>query len=310
MTNGTVYPIAEHAHTIAGVPGRMSAIHAPQIVRGRLVHRSQKWQSEGREIAGFGAGGRIYVELRFDDECGNAHQTFAITASVYTNESRRRLDVQACGRLHDEIAAVFPELAHLIKWHCVSTDGPMHYVANATYLAGNRDHYGREAGTPSAWERFVYFDDSAVGHKIKPALETFIKSRAGTGDFQVATIAHDGAPGSYAFKPKFTLLGYGEKWHECPFDSEAVAREWCDGLNRGNYRFDRIATEFSEGKPRDLDGARRVAVWPEATDDELSAPKNELESALLARLPALIESFKADMTSCGFLWEPVQPSGV
>ena len=31
------YPIAEKIHAINGVPGRMFAIHAPQVVRGRLI---------------------------------------------------------------------------------------------------------------------------------------------------------------------------------------------------------------------------------------------------------------------------------
>jgi hypothetical protein len=37
--------------------------------------------------------------------------------------------------MHEELAVVFPELAHLTKWHLVSTDGPMHYIANTTYHA-------------------------------------------------------------------------------------------------------------------------------------------------------------------------------
>lgn len=39
------------------------------------------------------------------------------------------------GCIHDEVAKHFPELAHLIKWHLSSTDGPMHYVANTVYWA-------------------------------------------------------------------------------------------------------------------------------------------------------------------------------
>jgi len=41
--------------------------------------------------------------------------------------------LEACGCLHDEIRQHFPELAHLIKWHLVSTDGPLHYIANTLY---------------------------------------------------------------------------------------------------------------------------------------------------------------------------------
>ena len=33
-----------------------------------------------------------------------------------------------------------------IKWHLVGADGPMHYVANTVYHAGDRDHYGLKKG--------------------------------------------------------------------------------------------------------------------------------------------------------------------
>ena len=80
------------------------------------------------------------VRVRFDDECGNGHNTFAITADI----RGRHIDMGGC--LHDEIREHFPELAHLIRWHLVSTDGPMHYIANTTYLASDRDHWGLKAG--------------------------------------------------------------------------------------------------------------------------------------------------------------------
>lgn len=40
------------------------------------------------------------------------------------------------GCQHDEIVKHFPDLAHLVKWHLCSTDGPLHYIANALYWAG------------------------------------------------------------------------------------------------------------------------------------------------------------------------------
>jgi len=80
------------------------------------------------------------VQVRFDDECGNGHNTFSITADI----RGRGIDMGGC--LHDEIREHFPELAHLIRWHLVSTDGPMHYIANTTYLASDRDHWGLKAG--------------------------------------------------------------------------------------------------------------------------------------------------------------------
>jgi hypothetical protein len=60
-----------------------------------------------------------------------------------------------------------------------------------------------------------------------------------------------------------------------------------------------------EGKPRELDAARSLAMWPDATDSDLSAEPAELRRRLESRLPALVESFRAEVTSAGFIWESV-----
>ena len=61
-----------------------------------------------------------------------------------------------------------------------------------------------------------------------------------------------------------------------------------------------------EGKERDLAAARRCAVWPDATDEELMA--DDLAERLKARLPALMEQFWADMRSLGFEFEVRKPA--
>ena len=63
---------------------------------------------------------------------------------------------------------------------------------------------------------------------------------------------------------------------------------------------------FGEGKARELDSARRAAVWPEASDAELSRSKEELTAALLERLPRLIADFMADLEAAGFDWAPAE----
>ncbi len=57
-----------------------------------------------------------------------------------------------------------------------------------------------------------------------------------------------------------------------------------------------------EGKTRELDAARSCAVWPDATDKQLSAPAHELRAALAARLPALMQEFKVAVESLGFTY--------
>ena len=78
---------------------------------------------------------RITAHMRFDDDCKNGHNTFAITADIDRASGKGWID-DAGGCLHDDIALHFPELQPYIKWHLTSTDGPMHYVANALYWLG------------------------------------------------------------------------------------------------------------------------------------------------------------------------------
>jgi hypothetical protein len=49
-----------------------------------------------------------------------------------------------------------------------------------------------------------------------------------------------------------------------------------------------------DGKERDINAARRTAIWPDATLEQLLDKK-----ALAARLPKLLEEFKHDVESLG-----------
>lgn len=88
---------------------------------------------------------RIIATVRYDDQCGNGHNTFSITAQIDQKCGTHWNDYSG-GCCHDEIAKHFPELAPFIKWHLVSSDGPLHYIANTLYFAGDRDHNGLRKG--------------------------------------------------------------------------------------------------------------------------------------------------------------------
>lgn len=239
----------ERAGAVLGVPGHFFASHTWDAVR--PLFSTQTWKSEARKVSGYGAGGEMVVELRFDDQCRNGHNTFSITADVYTTQSRRMRDIAAGGCMHDEIAKIFPELAPLILWHLVSTDGPMHYVANTLYHASDRDHNGLQKG-------------------------------------EVRQI-RNGRTGELCwYRP-----GIGSKYADgatCPTDDAMCKWE--------------PLTRTGEGKTRELDHARSSACWPEATDAELCADRETLRAALEARLPELMQRFRAAILATGFQWEP------
>lgn len=266
------------------------------------VLTKQQYKSMGpRPIKGYGEGAAIWAHYRYDDQCNNGHNTFAITASVRVPRTR---DEVAGGCLHEEIAEVFPELAPFIKWHLCSSDGPMHYLANTLHFAGDADCHGHRKGEPSSWEWVIRWNGFPIewrgGSKfIKWCQEV---GQAVVSDCEVIAIEHPKEPDGYKFKPKYTLGGFPcERWHECPFDTEREALQFLAAAKLG-FTVDKVPTAWSEGKARELDAARHSAIWPEATDEQLCLPREQLKALLEARLPALMVEFKAAMESLGFVY--------
>lgn len=259
---------------VNGVEGRFhNVIIWPQS--GKIAN--QKWTSGRRKYNDGRESRMLQVEIRFDDSCKNGHESFAITATGWGELRPGTYREDSGGCLHDDIAKVFPELAPLIKWHLCSTDGPLHYIANTTFFAGDLDHNGLAKGESRqlrngrtgelCWELVaanslgIGISDTDIGRKYRGA-ETL--------PLRLLTESCEGESPPLA-TPKL---------------------QWAPRCRVG------------EGKARDLDAARNVAIWPEATDAELTRPKAELTALLNARLPALIAEFKAAVTGAGFLWEP------
>lgn len=88
---------------------------------------------------------RITVKVRYDDQCNNGHNTFAITCDI-EEKSGGIWRGSGGGAAHDTIVKYFPELASYIKWHLCSSDGPLHYIANTVFFAGDRDCHGLRKG--------------------------------------------------------------------------------------------------------------------------------------------------------------------
>jgi len=253
-------------------------------VPGRLTHRTtkpgkpaglwfmQRWISQARPIAGYGEDAALTVELRFDDEHGNGHNTFAIMGEV---RRPRRRDAESIGTMPEEIRSVFPELAHLLRWHMTASDGPVHYVANTLYLAGDRDAWGMRKGE-----------------------ERPVASRDGKARWELVAVNSLGV----ALSPTPTGLAYTGA-ETVPLS--ILQSRWSGDNPPVVPRLEwRQAMRAGEGKARELDKARNAAVWPDATDEELCAEPAELRRVLEARLPALLAAFRADMESIGFQWEP------
>lgn len=257
----------------------------------------------------FRNGDVIIAMVRYDDECGNGHNSFAITGELYdrdfikgessvTNSKGVERYLGACGCLHEEIAKHFPELKPLIKWHLVSSKGPMHYVANTLWHASDSASPGKAPGTPCQFEERVQFLGFPVTFKASKSLREWMRTHPDHNTLEPVPVLYVKRPGETCdFKPKFTLTGFPVKeWHQAPFDSEMEAREWIAAMGHG-WQFVEIPVGWIQPKERNLDYARSSAVWPEATDEELCQEPEKLKAALLERLPALMAEFYKAVTS-------------
>ncbi len=84
------------------------------VLTKKQVQTKTKLYSDG------GVAYKINVKIRYDDECGNGHNTFTITANIYEKGKRGGWRDHSGGCCHGEIAKRFPEFVHLIKWHLCS----------------------------------------------------------------------------------------------------------------------------------------------------------------------------------------------
>jgi len=239
----------------------------------------------------------LIINIRYDDRCGNGYNSFAITGDLYVAGRRGDRNLIACGCIHDQIKLLAPEYSHLIKWHCMNSDGPMHYLANSLYHASDKDHNGYKKGEPCSFEKHIKFEGMPITFSPSNKLIKWIEERKNNGlgfDVEVIELTHDNNDG-YAYRPKYTIGDYpATKWHEGPFDSEQKAFEWIETLQTIPFEIVSLPTAYSEGKEPDLESARNCAIWPEAQLEDFT------KENLVKRLPTLIDEFYDVVLSLGF----------
>jgi len=254
----------------------------------------------------------LFVNLRYDDGCRNGHNTFGITGSMYAGHFASEPSVDryllSCGSIHEEIIKHAPELKHLIKWHGTTSDGPVWYLSSTLYHAGDLDCWGRQKGEPYNFSRKLKFDNSPFLYSASKELLDFIDLvglDADWKDYKIVEILHRNSKNKneYQYAPKYSFNGMDtEEWHRAPFDNLQEANNFVAAMTNCKVEIVQEPTSWGEGKDRDFKAARNSAVWPEATDEQLSLPREDLKKLLLERLPALMQDFKSDMEHLGFIY--------
>jgi len=265
-----------------------------------ILTRDQK-KVFSKQVMVDGARGRIEVEIRYDDNCRNGHNTFTITGSLYEHPtSRADKHLLTCGCIHEEIVKYYPEFKHLIKWHFMNSDGPMHYIANTLYHSRDRTHQGKEIGEAVKWDTRLKFKKAPF--TFKEQAKGFWKYLNSVGDFyniEAKPIKYDGN-NNCTYSDRYSLTGFikdneSSKWYKAPFNSLREAEEFLEALRTYEYEFIKIPIKWCEAIEPNLTAARKSAVWEDATLKQL-----QNEELLKARLPKLIEDFRKDIEVLGF----------
>ena len=241
---------------------------------------------------------RIVCTVRYDDECRNGHNSFSITATIYSDEysSGNRYFVTG-GCIHEEIEKHFPELKHLVKWHLMDSDGPMHYVANATYHARTREDMNIALDVPTRFEKRLKFD--SIPFAFREFNRGFFNKLEKGVDWnnEIITVhKHPKGPETYSDNYSFSFLKT-ENWHDCPFSIKQNAEEFLEAFKNFKYAIISTPIEWNKAVKPNIKAARSCAVWPDATLEQL-----QNEKLLMQRLPVLMQEFKKDIEALGFIF--------
>lgn len=200
----------------------------------------------------------IVATVRHDDRCGNGHNTFSITGDVYIRDRHYGEPTVK----HESGATLW-----LSASGCIHDEIAEHFPELIPLL---KYHLCSTDGPIHYVANTMYLAGRRDCNGLREG-ETRQIRNGKTGQL------------SWILTPDRELPKHVDA-DECP--TETVTMQYVPWNQTG------------EGKPRDLDAARRCAVWPEATDEELTAPG--LEQRLRDRLPALMIDFRAVIESLNF----------
>lgn len=228
-----------------------------------VKNQVKTFSTEGFRIDG--GHGKLVVKVRYDDNCGNGRNSFGITGELYRDE----ID---CGSvcIHDDIAKYMPELSHLIKWHLMSSDEPMHYVSNTMYHACDTDYNGLRKGEYGSYEKCITTSDIIEGDDINIYTSGQIYLNRQNN-------------------PNLKKVNDKEELLISEFISKLKVKY---NINQVNQKH-----SLSEGNEPNLKAARNSAIWENATLEQLQS-----KELLKARLPALREEFMNVVESLGMIY--------
>jgi len=303
---GTTYTISDHKNDLFCGCGGIVKNDLKQTIK-NLLHPVNSILTKNQKVSfnktlfseKYNCTIDICCNIRFDDQCGNGHNSFGITGGVYESGKKRcDKNVIAYGCVHDDIILYFPEFSHLIKYHLVSSDCPMHYIANTLYHSRTTDTKGKKAGDPIRFNEFLKFDNIPFTFSDNKGLFAYIKNIKDFSNLEIEEIVYDGED-SYNYNSNYSLTGFdlhnaSGKWYQAPFKNKKDAEEFLQALQNFKHEFIQIPTAFCNAVLPDLKAAHNSACWELATLDQL-----QNENLLEFRKNLIINNLKFEVVNLG-----------
>lgn len=252
-----------------------------------------------KEVANEGVNHRYTLKARWGVD--NGRHTFSIgieieRAGAYMGHWNK----VGSSRSPELMAQLWPEHLRALDYHLVSLSGPLHYIANTVYLAGIRDCFG--------WEPGEQRKEKETGMPLWRADTDLL--------FHVMASATPPAPLELQYEPMRVEkpmnwgpnkgIPVGEPQRDADglhlWRIPGTGLPLVRSLTQPKPLVFQLKPYLGEGKERDLAAARVCAIWPDATDEELSVPEKKLEAALQRRLPKLLWELKAVVESFGMTY--------
>lgn len=194
------------------------------------------------------------------------------------------------GASRENMLQFWPEHAAAVDYHGCSLSGPLHYIANTVYFAGKRDCFGWEPGEQRRHKESGLPLWKADTKRVYHVVESLDRPAPLELHYQARVVENPMTWGPNAG------LQVGDKQRDADglhlWYIPGTALETVRSVEQPAPLVFAFEPLLGEGKERELDAARRAAIWPDATDEELSVPREELKAALEARLPLVLTELK------------------
>lgn len=176
---------------------------------------------------------RTAIKIRLNDECGNGHEDFSITADIHEKLRNGQWREAGGGCCHDHILALRPDLKPFVDLHLATWQGvPMHATANAFYwFAGFvpelakvvQYHGGSGSGAKSAADcRRIFADMIRATHEQVDA----IVSQLPRTEKELQAVLEDlGFPAKWQTEARAAIIQL-EEWTGKQFESKATRGHW------------------------------------------------------------------------------------